>query len=108
MRHVIRSFYLPVSNQGYPENIDVVAVVVGLAPCYGGECYPASSYMGNILYQGPYTPQAGNYYANYTVTVPESFSAGSASLNVINFFMVGAEYEPIVDYLNEDVTVVAK
>jgi hypothetical protein len=45
--------------------------------------------MGSILYQGPYTPQPGNYYANYTVTVPQSFIAGPASLNVINFFMVG-------------------
>ncbi|KAF8554259.1 hypothetical protein OG21DRAFT_1484799 [Imleria badia] len=92
---------------GFPENIDVVAIVIGLAQCYGGTCYPASSYMGDILYQGPYTPQFGNYYANYTVTVPASFPAGKASLNVINLFMVGAEYEPIVDYLNENVTVIA-
>ena len=75
--------------QGYPENIDVVAIVIGLEPCLGGTCYPASSFMGSILYQGPYTPQPGNYYANYTVTVPEGFIAGPASLNVINFFMVG-------------------
>ena len=75
--------------QGYPENIDVVAIVIGLSQCLGGECYPASSFMGDILYQGPYTPQPGNYYANYTVTVPQSFPAGEASLNVINFFMVG-------------------
>lgn len=75
--------------QGYPENINVVAIVVGLAPCYGGECYPASSFMGNILYQGPYTPQTSDYYANYTVTVPEDFPTGDASLNVINLFMVG-------------------
>lgn len=45
--------------------------------------------MGNILYQGPYTPEPGNYFANYTVTVPQSFPAGDASLNVINLFMVG-------------------
>lgn len=84
--------------------------------------------MGNILYQGPYTPQQDSYYANYTVTVPESFTPGKASLNAINLFMVGvrvfalcasgrelmvyrrwvqAEYEPIVNYLNENVTVVA-
>ncbi|KAI9463438.1 hypothetical protein HD554DRAFT_2124169 [Boletus coccyginus] len=92
---------------GYPENIDVVAIVIGLSQCLGGECYPASSYMGSILYQGPYTPQPGNYYANYTVTVPQSFPVGEASLNVINFFMVGASYVPVVDYLNENVTVVA-
>jgi len=45
--------------------------------------------MGSILYQGPYTPYPGTYYANYTVTVPEFFPAGKASLNAINFFMVG-------------------
>ncbi|KAG8215382.1 hypothetical protein J3R82DRAFT_8981 [Butyriboletus roseoflavus] len=92
---------------GYPENIDVVAIVIGLMPCYGGSCSSASSFMGDILYQGPYTPQPGSYFENYTVTVPPSFPPGEASLNVINLFMVGASYEPIVDYLNETVTVVA-
>ncbi|KAN0080351.1 hypothetical protein V8E55_009917 [Tylopilus felleus] len=100
-------FTVQVYMGGYPENIDVVAIVIGLAQCYGGTCSPASSFMGNILYQGPYTPQQDSYYANYTVTVPESFTPGKASLNAINLFMVGAEYEPIVNYLNENVTVVA-
>ncbi|KAG8215383.1 hypothetical protein J3R82DRAFT_8983 [Butyriboletus roseoflavus] len=100
-------FTVQVYMGGYPENIDVVAIVIGLMPCYGGSCFPASSFMGTILYQGPYTPAFGDVYANYTITVPQSFSTGEASLNVINFFMVGASYEPVVDYLNENVTVVA-
>ena len=58
-------------------------------PCYGGECFPASEFMGNILYQGPYTPQPYDVYANYTVTVPQGFATGEASLNVINLFMAG-------------------
>ncbi|KAI9463439.1 hypothetical protein HD554DRAFT_1312720 [Boletus coccyginus] len=92
---------------GYPQNIDVVAIVIGLSQCLGGVCSPPSSFMGSILYQGPYTPYPGTYYANYTVTVPEGFPAGMASLNAINFFMVGASYAPIVDYMNVTVTVAA-
>ncbi|KAF8416280.1 hypothetical protein L210DRAFT_3511863 [Boletus edulis BED1] len=99
------SITVQVGMGGFPENIDNVALVIGLAQCYGGECYPASSYVGNVLYQGVYTPITGQNYANYTVEVPQTFT-GNASLNVINLFLVGAEYEPIVDYLNENVTVV--
>ncbi|KAF9231444.1 hypothetical protein BU15DRAFT_82396 [Melanogaster broomeanus] len=70
---------------GYPQNIDVVAIVIGLMPCYGGVCTPPNQFMGSILYQGPYNPAPGNYYQNYTVTVPPGFPVGDASLNVINF-----------------------
>lgn len=45
--------------------------------------------MGDILYQGNYIPVPGNYFANYTVTVPSNFPSQYASLNVANFFMVG-------------------
>ncbi|KIJ57619.1 hypothetical protein HYDPIDRAFT_34936 [Hydnomerulius pinastri MD-312] len=90
---------------GYPENIDVVSIVIGLMPCYGGQCYGPNEFLGSILYQGPYNPVSGNYFENYTVTVPEGFPAGEATLGVINFFMVGASYEPVFDFLNETVYV---
>ncbi|KAH7882660.1 hypothetical protein F5I97DRAFT_1832311 [Phlebopus sp. FC_14] len=92
---------------GYPENIDVVSIVIGLIPCNGGQCSPPNEFLGTVLYQGPYNPQPGNYFENYTVTVPQSFPAGEASLGVINFFLVGATYEPVFDFLNETLTVVA-
>ncbi|KAF9219889.1 hypothetical protein BS17DRAFT_371351 [Gyrodon lividus] len=98
------SVTVQVGMGGYPENIDVVAIVIGLLPCYGGQCSPPNEFMGTILYQGPYNPVSG-YYENYTVTIPQSFPAGKASLNVINFFMVGASYMPVIDYLNETVYV---
>lgn len=79
----------PGGAQGYPENIDVVAIVIGLAPCDDGECYPASTYVGDVLYQGPYTPSPGNDAENFTVGVPQGFAYGKASLNVVNLFMVG-------------------
>ncbi|KAF8439758.1 hypothetical protein L210DRAFT_3645755 [Boletus edulis BED1] len=99
------SITVQVGMGGYPENIDNVALVISLSQCHGGQCDPASSFLGNVLYQGVYTPIRGQYYANYTVKVPQYFT-GKASLNVLNLFLVGAEYEPIVDYLNETVTVV--
>lgn len=43
----------------------------------------------SILYQGPYKPTPGQYYADYSVMVPSTFPAGTASLGVINLFMVG-------------------
>ncbi|KIJ13019.1 hypothetical protein PAXINDRAFT_117585 [Paxillus involutus ATCC 200175] len=88
---------------GYPENIDVVAMVIGLAACYDSECFPPTDTMGTILYQGPYKPVSGQYYEDFTVTVPKTFIPGKAALNVINFFMVGASYQPNVQYLNETV-----
>ncbi|KAF8838564.1 hypothetical protein BDN67DRAFT_954823 [Paxillus ammoniavirescens] len=88
---------------GYPENIDVVAMVIGLAACYDGECFPPTDTMGTILYQGPYNPVRGQYYEDFTVTVPKYFLPGKAALNVINFFMVGASYVPNVHFLNETV-----
>ncbi|KAG6333795.1 hypothetical protein ID866_5290 [Astraeus odoratus] len=98
------NFTVRVGMGGYPENIDVVSIVIGLQHCYG-TCSPPNQFMGSILYQGPYTPQSGQYYADYSVMVPEGFPTGQASLGVINFFMVGAEYEPIFDFLNETLTV---
>ncbi|KAH0826874.1 hypothetical protein J3R83DRAFT_4416 [Lanmaoa asiatica] len=48
--------------------------------------------MGNVLYSGPYDPQATNGapnpYQNFTVTVP-SWYMGSAQLSVAHFFLLG-------------------
>ncbi|KIM66457.1 hypothetical protein SCLCIDRAFT_110307 [Scleroderma citrinum Foug A] len=98
------NFTVQVEMGGYPENIDTVAIVIGLMHCTG-TCSPPSQFMGSILYQGPYTPVSGQYYANYSVAVPSGFQSGTASLNVIDFFMVGASYVPVIDYLNVTVTV---
>ncbi|KIK93216.1 hypothetical protein PAXRUDRAFT_829179 [Paxillus rubicundulus Ve08.2h10] len=90
---------------GYPENIDVVAMVIGLAACYDSDCFPPTETMGTILYQGPYRPVSGKYYKDFTVMIPKSFIPGKAALNVINFFMVGASFQPHVHFLNETVFV---
>ncbi|KAI6013240.1 hypothetical protein EDC04DRAFT_2759441 [Pisolithus marmoratus] len=92
---------LQVSN--YPENIDIVAVVIGLQSCVS-TCDPPSEVMGTVLYQGSFAPP-GVLTANFSVAVPSSFASGAAQLGVINLFMVGAEYEPVVQFLNETVTV---
>ncbi|KAG9310838.1 hypothetical protein JVU11DRAFT_8691 [Chiua virens] len=102
-----RNTTVQVYMSDYIENVDTVAVVIGLASCPGGECYPSTEGMGDVLYQGPYTPEPGQLYANYTVTIPQSVTAGTASLNVLNLYMAGYGYDPVVDYVNQTVNVVA-
>ncbi|KAI6153001.1 hypothetical protein BKA82DRAFT_4085049 [Pisolithus tinctorius] len=99
------NFTVQLQMSNFPENIDVVAVVIGLQHCLGTQCDPPTEVMGSILYQGPFTPPVGQLTTNYSVAVPSSFSSGTAQLGVINFFMVGAGYMPVVQYLNETVTV---
>lgn len=86
-------------------NIDFVAVVIGLQSCSSTGCYPPNVALGTILYQGPFTPPAGQLTANISVMVPSSFASGTAQLGVINFFLIGAEFETGLQYTNETVTV---
>ncbi|KAI6107126.1 hypothetical protein EDD16DRAFT_1869584 [Pisolithus croceorrhizus] len=84
------------------DNVDTVAVVIGLQ-----SCTPACSlyeYMGSVLYQGPYAPP-GVAAANFTVTVPSSFQSGAAILAADTLYLIGDEYQPVQDYVNQNVTV---
>ncbi|KAL4070078.1 hypothetical protein V8B97DRAFT_2007698 [Scleroderma yunnanense] len=98
------NFTVEIGMGSYPENIDVVAIVIGLMHC-NGTCTPPNQFMGSILYQGPYTPASGTLSANYTVTVPSGFQSGTAQLGLIDFFMVGASYVPVFYFANETVTI---
>ncbi|KAI5993216.1 hypothetical protein EDD15DRAFT_2266867 [Pisolithus albus] len=91
---------LQVSN--FPENIDIVAIVIGLQSCP----MPCSLYlfMGSVLYQGSFAP-SGVLAANFSVAVPSSFSSGAAVLAVDGLYLMGAEYQPELQYVYQNVTV---
>ena len=73
-----------------------VAVVIGFWAC-NGPCNETdvSQIMGNVVYNGPYSPQLVDPgfkppYQNFTVTVPSHFVPGSeVSLNVAHFTLIG-------------------
>ncbi|KAI6110439.1 hypothetical protein EDD16DRAFT_1897943 [Pisolithus croceorrhizus] len=95
------NFTFALKMSDFPEQIDIVAVVIGLQ-----SCTPSCSlyeYMGSVLYRGPYTPSAE--YANFSVAVPSSFSSGAAILAADTLYLIGDEYEPVLEYVNENVTI---
>ncbi|KAI6134384.1 hypothetical protein EDD17DRAFT_867632 [Pisolithus thermaeus] len=87
---------------GYSGNIDMVAVAIGLQSCTPAcDLFP---FLGSVLYQGSYAPP-GVLAANFTVTVPNSFSSGAAILSADALYLVGIEFEPVQDYVYQNVTV---
>ncbi|KAH8091043.1 hypothetical protein BXZ70DRAFT_909919 [Cristinia sonorae] len=95
-----------------------VAVVVALSSCGsfgGGTCdfVTPDQVLGRILYSGPYTPThhtdsapgSIEFYQNFTVTVPDNFAKGPASLNVAHFNLIGAGPFPSMEVKNITVIV---
>lgn len=56
-------------------------------------CRTPDQVLGNVLYSGPYTPiqYSDNIpeYQNFSVPVPDWYSAGPAQLNVVYFSLIG-------------------
>ncbi|KAI0820471.1 hypothetical protein BC628DRAFT_861696 [Trametes gibbosa] len=68
-----------------------VSVAVGLASAVSPMV--DENGIGSVLFAGPYNPQGTAGVAgvseNYTVTVPDGFPKGNATLSVAHFFMLG-------------------
>ncbi|KAI6104424.1 hypothetical protein F5141DRAFT_613565 [Pisolithus sp. B1] len=96
------NFTVALKMSDFPENIDIVAVAIGLQSCTPA-CY-LYEYMGSVLYQGSYAPP-GVLSANFTVTVPSSFQSGVAVLAANTLYLIGDEFQPQQDYVNQNVTV---
>ncbi|KIM51714.1 hypothetical protein SCLCIDRAFT_142654 [Scleroderma citrinum Foug A] len=86
-----------------------VAVVIGFQSCRANGCISPSSYMGQILYNGPFDPQYQESmtppYKNFTVQVPSSAAAGTALIGVVHVMLIGAGYYPYMEVLNTTLTV---
>lgn len=99
------NFTVSLQMSNYPESIDIVAIVIGLQSCSSNStCYPPNQVMGTVLYQGSFAPPFV-LSANFSVAAPTSFPSGPAQLGVINYFLVGAENENNLQFLNETLTV---
>ncbi|KIM57491.1 hypothetical protein SCLCIDRAFT_130440 [Scleroderma citrinum Foug A] len=86
-----------------------VAIVIGFQSCGTNGCISPSSFMGQILYNGPFDPQYHESmtppYENFTVQVPSSAAAGTALIGVVHVTLIGASYYPYMEVLNTTLTV---
>ncbi|KIJ59186.1 hypothetical protein HYDPIDRAFT_118773 [Hydnomerulius pinastri MD-312] len=90
-------------------NFDEISVAIGLQSCPDGSCNPTDQYLGTILYQGSYSPQASgvgnNLFENFTVTIPASTASGQATLGVANFYLAGGGFGPYLDVVSETLNI---
>ncbi|KAH7929625.1 hypothetical protein BV22DRAFT_1029249 [Leucogyrophana mollusca] len=88
-------------------NVVHETVVIGIQSCPGGNCFPTSEGLGQILYQGSYNPQFGSgsddLYEDFSVQIPASIAAGEAQLGVAHFYLIGAGFWPILQVINETI-----
>ncbi|EED14702.1 conserved hypothetical protein [Talaromyces stipitatus ATCC 10500] len=87
-----------------------IAVVIGISKCNsGGRCASPDESMGTVLYNGPFNPQfhetALPPYQNFTLEIPESAATDNGLVTVAHFSLVGASAWPMVEYLNQSITV---
>ncbi|KAH8689363.1 hypothetical protein BGW36DRAFT_433367 [Talaromyces proteolyticus] len=86
-----------------------IAIVIGISPCRDGKCTSPADSMGTILYKGGYDPEFHNGvqppYQNFTVEVPKDIS-GLALIGVTHLSLVGASAYPLIQFLNQTVTVI--
>ncbi|KAK9234765.1 hypothetical protein V1525DRAFT_459132 [Lipomyces kononenkoae] len=88
---------------------DEIAVVIGIQQCPNGECTSPDASLGTVLYQGGFDPQFHGPqppYQNFTVQIPE-YSCGPAIIGVAHMSLVGASTYPLIEFLNQTVTIVA-
>ncbi|KAJ5368711.1 uncharacterized protein N7496_008471 [Penicillium cataractarum] len=87
-----------------------MAVAIGISSCATQACASPDEFMGTILYNGPFKPEYHESptppYQNFTVTVPSSFTAGNAQINVAHATLIGASQYPFLEALNRTVVVV--
>ncbi|KIJ59709.1 hypothetical protein HYDPIDRAFT_140319 [Hydnomerulius pinastri MD-312] len=87
-----------------------VAVVIGLQSCPGRPCTSPADYMGQILYNGPFSPQyhepQNPPYENFTVQIPSTIQNGTALIGVAHVTLLGAGSYPWLEVLNQTITIV--
>ncbi|KAH0826866.1 hypothetical protein J3R83DRAFT_4404 [Lanmaoa asiatica] len=86
-----------------------VAVAIGLQSCPNRPCTPPSSFMGSILYNGPFDPVYHEPYLppyqNFTVQVPSSVATGTALIGVAHVTLIGAGLYPFLETLNQTIII---
>ncbi|KAJ3564314.1 hypothetical protein NP233_g8376 [Leucocoprinus birnbaumii] len=105
-----QSTVINVETPAFLSSSQEVAVAIGIASCVSF-CPPTDEFLGNLLYQGSYTPkrvlndplQQPNQ--NFTVTIPSHFPKGLASIGVAHFALIGAGLQPWLQTKNVSVVI---
>ncbi|KAJ5726754.1 uncharacterized protein N7483_008111 [Penicillium malachiteum] len=89
---------------------DEIVVAIGMVSCPGETtCPSAGEALGNLLYHGSFDPDfgTGSYYPyeNFTITVPSSFAAGNAQVNVAHLSTYGASGETLYETYDQTVVI---
>ncbi|KAF8737491.1 hypothetical protein AX14_012788 [Amanita brunnescens Koide BX004] len=86
-----------------------VSVAIAVTSCVSSPCTTPDQVLGDVLYQGPYTPKLVNgrtpAYQNFSVSVPSAYPQGAAQLNVAHFSLVGLGPFPFLQTLNSTLVV---
>ncbi|KAJ5653104.1 hypothetical protein N7490_000107 [Penicillium lividum] len=86
-----------------------MGVAIGISSCGSGSCLPADEVMGSIVYNGKFNPVYHETYLppyqNFSVTVPSSFAAGNAQINVAHATLIGAGPFPDLETLNQTIVI---
>ncbi|CCL98320.1 uncharacterized protein FIBRA_00314 [Fibroporia radiculosa] len=102
------NFTVQVEEGDYPENLNQVGIVLGLASCQQVDCnaYNASQEVGDLLYLGPFNPQFGSGgppsgapFENFSVQVPAGTS-GAYALSLTQLELVGASHMRVYEVSN--------
>jgi len=85
-----------------------VSIAIGIRHCLGSgpTCNP-DIVLGSLLFSGPFKPGGSSDVLTETFhfTLPWDFQKGLAELTVAHFYLVGAEFIPVIDIKNTTVTV---
>ncbi|EGN95792.1 hypothetical protein SERLA73DRAFT_187013 [Serpula lacrymans var. lacrymans S7.3] len=101
------NFTVDVERPNSLSGSEEVAVVIALQSCATRACLPPSEWLGTILYNGNFSPVEPNPNPmhqqpnqNFTVQIPPSFQNGSALLSVTHVALIGAGYNPYMEFHN--------
>ncbi|KAF3402998.1 hypothetical protein DPV78_003654 [Talaromyces pinophilus] len=88
-----------------------IAVVIGINKCgSGATCSSPEDSMGTVLYNGPFDPQFHETYLppyqNFSLEIPEGAATDNGIVTVAHFSLVGASTYPLIEYLNQTVTII--
>ena len=91
-------FTKAISFQGSMASCIQVGIALAMDNCYNGVCPQPADQLGAVLYAGPWTPTVhpvGGFYQNFTLQVPEYFSAGPAIFSLTHLCLLGVCYSPV-------------
>ncbi|KAJ5710425.1 hypothetical protein N7488_004581 [Penicillium malachiteum] len=88
---------------------DEIVVAIGMTSCPSETCASAGAELGTLLYHGSFDPEFHDGsqppYENFTITVPSTFAAGNAQVNVAHLSTYGASGETLYETYDQAVVI---